>query len=70
MKDKNDNMDKAIIRAINLVKGCGLEIIDNADRIVGGYDLQTGDLIITITISESGAPDIAVETHLLPKCLL
>ena len=64
--EKNRFYDKAVW----MCKQCGQSLIDNAEVIVGGYRLQTGDLDITITINDKEAPYIRVNQEFCPEGLL
>ena len=64
--EKNRFYDKAVW----MLKQCGQSLIDNAEVIAGGYQLQTGDLDITITINDKEAPYIRVNQEFFPEGFL
>ena len=52
--------DQYLERLIKDIKSCGQTIIDNADKIAGGYEHQKG-LDIWIHFEDDGVPVINVE---------
>lgn len=65
-------MGRKAERAKNYVvqlKAAAKAIYDNADKMIGGYSQQTGDLDITITINEQEVPQIIVRQELYPDCV-
>ena len=64
--EKNKRYDQMV----EWLKACGKSIIDNAETIVGGYQYQTGDLDVTITINDTEVPTIRVRQELLPEMML
>lgn len=64
--EKNVKYDQMV----EWLKDCGQSIIDNAETIVGGYQYQTGDLDVTITLNYTDAPSISVRQELLPELMM
>ena len=55
---------------VEWLKDCGKSIIDNAETIVGGYQYQTGDLDVMITLNDTDAPTISVNQQFVPEMLV
>ena len=64
----NEQINKHISKAIREIQNAGLTIAKNADKMVGGYISQTGDIDIHICVpvSRSGAAVITVNHELVP----
>ncbi len=62
-----ENIDEATRELVQTVKDCGQSIIDNAEKIVNQYDLQTDELIVTISLPiEAKMPTITVDSVFIP----
>lgn len=61
--------DELASKLILKLKAAAKTIYDNADKMIGGYSQQTGDLDITITINEQEVPQIIVRQELYPDCV-
>lgn len=61
--------DKAFQKAREQVRDCGRALIREADKIVAGYDLQSGEIRIEIVLSDGGVPRVKVinELSVLPS---
>lgn len=60
----NENWKEELIQNI---KDCGQSLIDNAEKMIGGYEYPT-NLIITCYVDErDGAPYISVDRHFIPE---
>lgn len=53
-------------KTVKELKAAAETIYNNAERIIGGYKSQTGDVDIMITINGWDAPRITVDQELLP----
>lgn len=62
--------NKKYNQAVEWLKGCGRSIIDNAETIAGGYQYQTGDLDIIITINDTDVPTIRVNQQFVPELIV
>lgn len=64
----NEQINKHISKVIREIQNAGLTIAKNADKMVGGYISQTGDIDIhvCIPVSGSGATVITVDHELVP----
>lgn len=51
---------------IQTIKDCGQSLIDNAEKIVGDYERQTG-VYISILLTPGDLVEISVDTTYLPK---
>ena len=58
--------DKDLEKLITQIKSCGQTIIDNADKIAGGYKWQAEGLDIFIRLASNEAPTIHVEHDFFP----
>lgn len=58
--------DKDLEKLIVQIKSCGQTIIDNAERIAGGYKYQAEGLDIFIHLASNEAPSIHVEHDFFP----
>lgn len=58
-------MEKWEFRAVSDLKEIGQTIIDNAEKMIGGYKHQTGDIDIHITLSDGTLPEIEVIQRLV-----
>lgn len=57
-------------QTVEWLKACGKSIIDNAEAIAGGYQYQTGDLDVIITINDTAAPTINVRQEFIPELIV
>lgn len=51
---------------IQAITDCGQSLIDNAEKIVGDYEFQTG-ICISIHLTPAEFTEISVETRYMPK---
>ena len=58
-------MEKWEYKAVAGLKEVGQTIINNAEKMIGGYKYQTGDIDIHITLSDGALPEIEVTQRLL-----
>lgn len=58
-------MEKWEYKAVTGLKEVGQTIINNAEKMIGGYKYQTGDIDIHITLSDDELPKIEVIQRLL-----
>ena len=58
-------MEKWEFKVVSDLKEVGQTIINNAEKMIGGYRHQTGDVDIHITISDSMLPQIEVTQRLV-----
>lgn len=58
-------MEKWEYKAVTDLKEIGQTIINNAEKMIGGYKYQTGDIDIHITLSDDELPKIEVIQRLL-----
>ncbi len=56
-------------KAIRRLKAAGQTIIDNAEKMIGGYKYQVGDIDIWIKMSDGELPQIEVTNRLIPDDL-
>ncbi len=59
-------MEKWEYQAVTRLKDAGQTIIDNAEKMIGGYKYQRGDLDIWIRLSDGALPEIEVTQRLYP----
>ncbi len=59
-------MEKWEYKAVTYLKEAGQTIVDNAEKMIGGYKHQTGDIDIHITLRDGNLPEIEVTQRLLP----
>ena len=62
--------NKKYNQTVEWLKACGKSIIDNAETIAGGYQYQTGDLDVIITINDTDAPTIRVSQQFAPELMV
>ena len=62
-------MEKWEYKAVSRLKAAGQTIIDNAEKMIGGYKYQRGDLDIWIKLSDGAEPEIEVTQRLYPDRL-
>lgn len=58
-------MEKWEFKVVSDLKEVGQTIIDNAEKMIGGYRYQTGVVDIHITISDEMLPQIEVTQRLI-----
>ncbi len=66
LMEREFKMEKWEYKAVTNLKKAGQTIIDNAEKMIGGYKYQTGDIDIHITLSDAQLPTIEVTQRLLP----
>jgi len=67
MESSEDRRQRMINKAVQYVKDCGQELIDSAEKIVGGYEVQTGTVEIQISIDPQGGPCIKISNEAFPR---
>ncbi len=65
-KKRKFKMEKWEYEAVTYLKKAGQTIIDNAEKMVGGYKHQIDDIDIHITLSDDQLPKIEVTQRLVP----
>lgn len=58
-------MEKWEYKAVTQLKEIGQTIIDNAEKMIGGYKHQIDDIDIHITLSDEEIPKIEVTQRLI-----
>lgn len=57
-------------RVVHAIKAAAEDISNNAEIIAGGYDYQTGDVVITITVNDNSLASVKVEQEFIPYGLV